>query len=51
MPAEAKAHGRKEFILEIRLAARSKPLVESRGQHGHWNSLVDGGFDRPSPLA
>ena len=49
--AELKAHGREQFVLEVRLAARGEAFVERRGEHGHRHAFVDGGLDRPAAFA
>ena len=48
--AELEAHGRQQFVLEIRRTARGKALEECRGEDRHWDRLVDGGLDRPAPF-
>src|SRR5205823_3396246 len=48
---ELAPHGRKQLVLEIGLAARAEPLVERRGEDRNGHRLVDGGLDRPPPLA
>src|SRR5579883_3574420 len=50
MPAKLVAHGREQLVREVRLAARSEPLVERRREHMSRHALVDGGLDRPPPL-
>ena len=50
MAAELEAHGREQFVLEIRFTARTEALVKGGGQHGYWNTFVDCRLDRPSPL-
>src|SRR5439155_1300112 len=51
MSTELVPHGRKQLVLEIGLAARAEPLVERRGEDRNGHRLVDGGRDRPPPLA
>ena len=51
VPAKSKAHGRKQFVLVIRLAARGEPFVERGGQHRHRHAFVDGRLDRPAAFA
>src|SRR2546430_637920 len=51
MSTELVPHGRKQLVLEIGLAARAEPLVERRGEDRNGHRLVDGGLDRPPPLA
>ena len=49
--AEAESHGGEEFVLEVGLAAGAEALVEGRGENGHGNGFVDGGFDGPAAFA
>ena len=51
MPAKTKAHRRKQFVLVIRLAARSEPFVERRGQHRHRHAFINRRLDRPAAFA
>src|SRR5215471_21144375 len=51
MSTELVTHGREQFIGEICLAARAEPLVQSRRQDRRGHGLVNGGLDRPAPLA
>ena len=51
MSAELVAHRRKQFVREIRLAARAETLVERGRQDMRRHGLVDGGLDRPAPFA
>jgi len=44
-------HGREQLVLEIGLTARAEPLVQRRGEDRNGHRLVDGGLDRPPPLA
>ena len=49
--AKTKAHGRKQFVLVIRFAARGEPLVERRRQHRHRHALINRRLDRPAAFA
>ena len=49
--AELEAHRREQLVLEVRLAARAEALVQGRGEDRRRHCLVDGGLDRPAPLA
>src|SRR5262249_7846949 len=51
MAAELIAHRREQLVGEIRLAAGAESLIERRAQNVSRRRLVDGGFDRPTPLA
>src|SRR5262249_18191640 len=51
MSTELVTHGREQFVGEICLAARAEPLVQSRRQDMRWDGFVNGGLDRPAPLA
>jgi hypothetical protein len=39
--AELEPHGREEFVLEIRVAARTESFVQFRGKHWYRNAFVD----------
>jgi hypothetical protein len=45
--AELEAHRGEELILVVRFAARKKPLVEGRAQHGNRHPLVNRSLDCP----
>ena len=45
--AELESHRREEFILVIRFAARTEPLVESGGEYRHRNAFINRCLDRP----
>src|SRR4029453_18844493 len=45
------AQRREQFIGEIFLAARAKTLIQGGRQDVRGHSLIDGGLDRPAPLA
>src|SRR5712692_4436172 len=49
--AELVAQRREQFIGEICLAARAETLIQGGRQDVHGHSLIDGGLDRPAPLA
>src|SRR5262249_20425715 len=51
MPADPKPLGQQHFARETRPAARAEGLIERGGKNGHGNRLVDGGLNRPPPLA
>src|SRR5215472_1270607 len=51
MSAELETHRREQLVLIIRLAARTKALIERGGEHRHRYGLVDGGLDRPAPFS
>src|SRR5215468_2353904 len=51
MSTELVTHGREQFVGEICLAARAEPLIQSRRQDMRWYGFVNGGLDRPAPLA
>src|SRR2546430_7199676 len=51
MSPELIAQSREQFICEICLAARAKTLIQGGRQNVHGHGLVDGGLDRPAPLA
>ncbi len=51
MTAEPIAHRGKNFVREVGLAARAEALVERCREDVGGNRLVDGGLDRPTPLA
>src|SRR5579864_978360 len=50
MAAELVAHGGKQLVREIRVAARAEALVERGRQHMGRDAFVDGGLDRPASL-
>src|SRR5262249_27681889 len=50
-PAELIAHGREQFVREVRLAARAEPLIERYGQRRHRHAFVDGGLYGPAAFA
>src|SRR5215467_11398914 len=43
-------HRRQQFVLIVRLAARTEALVKRGGEDWHRNALVDGSLDRPPAL-
>src|SRR2546428_2126725 len=45
------AQSREQFICEICLAARAKTLIQGGRQDVNGHGLVDGGLNRPAPLA
>src|SRR5499426_2133222 len=51
MSTEFIAQRREQFIGEIGLTARAKTLIQGGRQDVRGHSLVDGGLDRPAPLA
>src|SRR5262249_19105714 len=48
--AELKSHRREQLVLVIRFAARSKSLVERRGENRRGYSFVNRGLDSPAPF-
>src|SRR6266581_5306506 len=51
MSTELIAQRREQFVGEICLAARAKTLIQGGRQDVRGHGLVDGGLDRPAPLA
>src|SRR5215471_660793 len=51
MSTELIAQRREQFIGEIGLAARAKTLIQRGRQDVRGHGLVEGGLDRPAPLA
>src|SRR4030095_14485437 len=51
VPTELITHRREHFIRETCLAARAKTLIERGRQDVGRHGLVNGGLDRPTPLA
>src|SRR6266446_2469505 len=51
MSTELIAQRREQFVGEICLAARAKTLIQGGRQDVRGHGLVDGGLDRPTPLA
>jgi hypothetical protein len=47
MAAEPIAHGRKQLVLKIGVAARTETCVERRGQHRCGHAFVNGRLDGP----
>src|SRR6266478_1663676 len=51
MSTELITHRREQLVGEICLAARAKTFIQSSCQDVSRHPLVDGGLDRPAPLA
>src|SRR5436309_2303653 len=51
VPAEFVAHSRKEFLLKVRVAARTEPFVKRGCQYRDRHSFINGSLDRPATLA
>ena len=51
MSAKLITHSGEKFVSVVGLTARAEALVESRREDWRWHGFIDGGLDRPPPLA